>query len=104
MFHLDNSINAPNSLGERAALANGDNVSNLDTESGRAVGGQVLVPLLVTRVLGHEVEVLPSDDDGAGHLGRHNLAGEDATTDRDLSGERALLVDVGTVDGLLGGL
>lgn len=50
------------------------------------------------------MEVLPSDDDGARHLGRHDLAGKDATTDRDLSGERALLVDVGTVDGLLGGL
>lgn len=38
-------------------------------------------------------EVVPADDDGAGHLaGRDDLAGEDATTDGDIAGEGALLV------------
>ena len=50
------------SLAERSALANGDLVTLLDTESGRNVGGNVLVALLVTRVLRDEVEVLAADD------------------------------------------
>lgn len=81
-----------NSLGERTALANGDGVADLDTESGRDVGGNVLVALLVSRVLGHKVQVLSADDDGAGHLGRDDLAGQDTATDRDETSPRALLV------------
>lgn len=99
----------------------------------RAVTGTGNPPLLVTVVLGDVVKVcsrgearalrqlelhlrlrrasavcerrtFTTDDNGTGHLGRNDLAGEDATTDRDLSSEGALLVDVGAVDGLLGGL
>lgn len=83
---------ATNSLAERAALADGNLVTLLDTESGRDVGGDVLVPLLVTRVLLDEVEVLPADDDRAVHLGRNDGAGEDTAADRDEAGEGALLV------------
>jgi hypothetical protein len=36
------------------------------------------------------------------HLGRHDRAGEDTATDGDHAGERALLVDVGALDGVLG--
>jgi len=56
------------------------------------VGGEVLVALLVTVVLGDEVEVLAADDDGAVHLGGDDGAGEDTAADRDLAGEGALLV------------
>ena len=80
------------SLAERSALANGDLVSLLDTESGRNVGGNVLVALLVTRVLGDEVEVLAADDDGSVHLGGNDGAGQDTATDRDETSEGALLV------------
>lgn len=52
-------------LGERSALANDDLVTGLDTESGGDVGGEVLVTLLVTGVLGDEVKVLAADDQGA---------------------------------------
>ena len=83
---------ATNSLAERAALADGDLVTLLDTESGRDVGGDVLVPLLVTRVLLDEVEVLPADDDRSVHLGGNDGAGEDTAADRDETGEGALLV------------
>ena len=54
--------------------------------------GDVLVALLVTRVLGHKVQVLSADDDGSGHLGRDHLAGQDTATDRDETGPGALLV------------
>lgn len=52
-------------LGEGPALANDDLVTGLDTESGGDVGGEVLVALLVTGVLGDEVEVFTTDDQGA---------------------------------------
>lgn len=37
------------------------------------------------------------------HLGRHDGSGEDTATDGDHAGERALLVDVGALNGVLGG-
>ena len=43
-------------------------------------------------VFGDVVEVIPTDDDSAGHLRRDNTPGQDATTDGDLAGEWALLV------------
>jgi len=62
------------------------------------------VALLITVVLGDEVEVLATDDDGALHLGGDDLTIEDAATDGNIASERALLVNVVTLDGLLGGL
>jgi len=53
------------SLGEGPALADDDLVTGLDTESRRDVRGEVLVALLVTGVLGNEVEVFTADDQGA---------------------------------------
>lgn len=80
------------SLAQGAALANGDLVTLLNTEGGGDVGSKVLVALLVARVLGDEVQVLSSDDDGSVHLGGDDGAGEDTTADRDEPGEGALLV------------
>ena len=53
------------SLREGPALANNDLVTGLDTESGRNVCGEVLVALLITGVLGDEVEVFTADSQGA---------------------------------------
>jgi len=64
---------------------------------------EVLVALLVTGVLGDEVEVLAADDDGAVHLGGNDSASQDTAADRDEASEGALLVDVGAFDGGLGG-
>lgn len=46
----------------------------------------------VRTVFGDIVQVVPADDDSAGHLRGDDTAGEDATADGDLTGERALLV------------
>ena len=43
-------------------------------------------------ILGDVVEVIPTDDDGTGHLGRNNTASENTATDGDVTGEWALLV------------
>lgn len=80
------------SLGERSALADGNLVTVLNTESGRDVCGKVLVPALITSVLGNEVEVLAADDERAVHLGRDNGASKDTAADGDETSERALLV------------
>lgn len=116
-------------LGEGTALANDDLVTGLDAESGGDVGGEVLVALLVTGVLGDEVEVLAADNEGACnccqslpsqsypgfwwwlrergirrtvHLGGDDSAGQDAAADGDKTSEGALLVDVGALNGGLG--
>lgn len=65
------------------------------------MGSEVLVTLLVPAVLGDEVQVLATEDDGVGHLaGGVDDTGEDTATDGDIAGEGALLVNVGAVDGL----
>jgi hypothetical protein len=79
-------------LAERPALADGNLVTLLNTESGRDVGGEVLVAALVTGVLGDEVQVLATDDESAVHLGGDDSAGEDTAADGDETGEGALLV------------
>ena len=50
------------------------------------------------------MEILTTDDDGALHLGRDDLTVEDTTTDGDIASEGALLVNVVTLNSLLGGL
>jgi hypothetical protein len=85
-------FNISYSLAQWSALANGDLIAILNTESRADVCGEVLVALLVTGVLGDEVEVLAADDEGAVHLGGHDGAGQDTTTDGDEASEGALLV------------
>lgn len=88
-------------LGERTALTDGHDVTFLDTERWRHVGGDVLVTLLETLVLLHKVQVITTHDDRALHLGRQNDTLEDTTTDRDVAGEWTLLVDVLPFNGRL---
>jgi len=90
------------SLAQRSALSNGDLVAFLHTKSRADVRSQVLVSLLVTGVLGDEVEVLAADDERAVHLGGDNGAGEDTATNGDETSERALLVNVVALNGGLG--
>jgi hypothetical protein len=56
------------------------------------VRSQVLVSLLVSGVLGDEMEVFSADDKGTVHLGGNNGASQDTATDGDETGEGALLV------------
>lgn len=79
-------------LAQRPALSDGDLVTLLNTEGRGDMGREVLVSLLVTGVLGDEVEVFAADNDGPVHLGGHNSARQDTSTDRNETGEGALLV------------
>jgi hypothetical protein len=79
-------------LAQRPALSNGNLVTLFNTESWRNMRSQILVPLLVSGVLGDEVEILATDDESTVHLGGDDGSGQDTATDRDIAGEGALLV------------
>ena len=91
-------------LCQRTALSNGDNISLLNGEAGAAMRMNVLVTLLITLVLGDVVEVVTTNDNGALHLGGDDETLEDLSTDGNISSEGALLVDVVSLDGSIGGL
>jgi hypothetical protein len=79
-------------LAQRSALSNSNLITFLNTESWRDMRSKVLVSLLVTGVLGDEMEVFSADDESSVHLGGNDGAGQDTTTDGDEAGEWALLV------------
>ena len=90
-------------LGKGTALANSDYIPNLDAdEGGRAMGGQVLVALLVAVVFANIMQVFPAKNDGAFHLGRLDKTGQNTATDRHVAGKGALFVDICPVDGFRG--
>ncbi len=91
-------------LGKRTALTNGDDISVLDGEGRTAVGSNVLVSLFETTVLSDVVKVVSSDDNGSLHLCGDDLSIEDTSSDGYASGEGALLVDEGSLNGGVGGL
>jgi len=69
------------------------------------VHSHVCVSLLISVVLSNVVEIISSDDDGVGHLpGRVDNSLQNSSSDGNVSSEGALLVDVGSLDGFLGGL
>jgi len=89
-------------LGERTALADGNNITDVAFEGGGAVDRDVAVTLFITAVLGNVVKVITADDDGALHLGGDNKTLEDTAANGDVTGEGAFFVDVVTVNGSLG--
>lgn len=92
------------SFGKRAALTDSDNITILDGECRRAVGCDVLVPLLVSAVLDDVVKVIPSDNDGVLHLGGDDHTIQNSSTDGNVAGEGALLVDKVGLNGTIGSL
>lgn len=70
-----------NSLGDWSTLADGNDVTNLDTESWGNVNWDVLVSLFVSVVLWNVMQVSSSDDNGTVHLGGDDGTGQDLTTD-----------------------
>lgn len=54
------------------------------------------MPLLVPLILSNEVKVVPSDGNRTGHFSAVDSSGKDAPSDRNISSEGALLVDVCT--------
>ena len=59
-----------NSLGKRSALADSNDISDSEAESGGAVSRDGLVALLESVVLLDKVQVVTADNNGVLHLGR----------------------------------
>jgi len=91
------------SLAKGFAFTDDDDVSFLDWESWGAVDWNVSVPLFVSVVLWNVVKIISSDNDGSLHLGWDADTLEDSSSDWDVAGEWAFLINVGGFDGLLGG-
>ena len=63
------------SLAQWPALSNSNLITFLNTESWADVCSKVGVSLLITGILGDEVEVLSADDEGSVHLGGNDGTG-----------------------------
>lgn len=62
--------------------------------------GHVTMSLLKTVVLLNVVKVITADDDGPLHLHLLDNTGKNSSTDRNIAGERAFLVNVGALNSL----
>jgi hypothetical protein len=94
----------PDSLRDGSTLAEDNDVSFLDLEARRDMDGEVAMSLGESVILLDVVEIVSSDDDGSVHLARDDHSLEDLASDRDIAGERTLLIHIDSIDGLLGGL
>ena len=84
----------PHGLGQRTALTGHDIITDLGFKGGGAVHGEVPVALHVTLVLVDKAQVVPADNDRTLHLGRVHSTTEQTATDGHIAGERALLVNI----------
>jgi len=91
-------------LGEGSALTANDHITFLDSESRGDVDGGVLMSLFESVVFLNVVKIVSSDDEGSGHLGGNDDTLDDLSSDGDVTGEGALLVNVSSLDGRFGGL
>jgi len=69
------------SLGERTALTDSDNISFLDREGRTAVSSDVLVSLFKSTVLSDVVKVVSSYNKSSLHLRRDDLSAENSSSD-----------------------
>ena len=90
-------------LAERSAFTDNNDVTFLDSESWWAVDWDVSVSFFVSIVFGNVMKVISSDDDGSLHFGWDADTLEDSSSDGDVAGEGAFLINVGGFDGFLGG-
>jgi hypothetical protein len=93
-----------NSFRQRTTLTHRYNISFLYIECRRAVGCNICVSLLKSTVLSDVMKIVPSNDDCTLHLGRYYKTLQNAATNRHVSSERTLLVDVVTLSSCIRGL
>jgi hypothetical protein len=92
-------------LSNWSALADGDDITGSDSwESWRDMGWEVVMSLLEPVVLLDVMEVISSEDNGSVHLVGENNTLKDSTTDGDVGGEWALVVNIVALNGSLWGL
>lgn len=81
-------------LGQRPALSHDHGVTLAHTETGRQVGRDVCMTLLIPLVFLHKVKIVAAHNDGLVHFcGMHNPR-ENPSANGNITRERALLVNV----------
>lgn len=89
-------------LCQRSALADGHDVTLTNIEEGRrAVNRNILVSLGETSIFRHILQVISANNKSSLHFVGDDQSLQDASTNRHVSGERALLVNIRTSDGFL---
>lgn len=102
---LDSDHIESDGFGDWSALANGDDVSLLDSsESWGQMSWQVVMSLLESVVFLDVMQVIPSEDYGSCHLGWENDTLEDSASNGDVWGEWAFFVNVSSLNSGLWGL
>ncbi len=91
------------SLAEGSALTDDDDVTFLDWKSWRAVNWDISVSFFVSIVFRNVVKVISSDNNSSLHFGWDHNTLEDSSSDGDVAGKGTFLIDVGGLDGFLGG-
>ncbi len=92
-----------NSLGQRSALSNSDNISFLNSEAWRTVSNDVGMSLLVSIVLLNVVEIVSSDNNSVSHFVRDNHGSKDLSSNAYISSEWAFFVNIVSLNGFFWG-
>ena len=91
------------SLGKRSALSDSHDVTLSNVQEARgAVHWDISVSLLETSILWHVLQIITTNDDGSLHFRGDNHCLQNTTTDRNISGEGAFLVNIWSLNSLLG--
>jgi small subunit ribosomal protein S11e len=91
-------------LGDWSALSDSDDITFIDTEAWGAMGSNVFMSLLESVVFTDVVEIVASKNNGVLHLVRDAHSLEDSASNRHISGEWALFINILTINSLLWGL
>ena len=93
------------SLGKGSALSDGDNITFMDSlESRGAVSRDVGVSLLISVIFLNIVEIVSSNDNSSVHFSRDAHSLENSSSDGDITGEGAFLVNIVSLYGIGGGI
>jgi hypothetical protein len=82
-------------FGDWSALSNGDNITGSNSwESWGKMSWEIVMSLLESVILLDEMKVISSEDNGSSHLVGKDDTLEDSSSDLNVGGEWALLVNV----------
>ena len=100
MLFLNSEGVVSNGLGDWSALSNGEDISDSNSlESWGKMGRKVVMSLLESVIFLDVMEIISSQDDGSSHLGGKDDTFTDSSSDGNVRGEWAFLVNVSTLHG-----
>ena len=100
MFLLDSEDVVSDSLGDWSALSDGEDISDSDSlESWGKMGRKVVMSLLESVIFLDIMEVISSQDDGVLHLGGEDNTLTDSSSNGDVRGEWAFLINIRSFHG-----